>query len=363
MVSARVYYEASLEALVVDLDGDYEFLSTIPYQPRVANSIVFKRVPEDFQCSNLRGYYEGVRRELGRMSSIVFLTSAQVEDYIYESRRDEKALIVATLGLKPPVCPGYESLYRPLSGTINVAVVVDYDLAYSAMADLLRVVAEAKALACSELLLRCARRSPGTVTDAIAVGRPTRGEEGIVAAGMATEVGGWVAEVIYRRFVEVGLRKLSLEGFLENALGLTLDDLANLAIEAYTQAPIPGVDLELVRGRVRRLLERLLNDPNVTSFIVAARELDLHASSGSIPGLRVEDHERDSTAIVADELLAFSLSLYIAGFKGLLATYWVERLKERGSLKVKLPQFEDDVVAALVGSTLSLLYSELLGGS
>jgi hypothetical protein len=31
-------------------------------------------------------------------------------------------------------------------------------------------------------------------------------------------------------------------------------------------------------------------------------------------------------------------------------------------IALRLPQFEDDVVSALVGSTLSILYTRLLGG-
>lgn len=360
MALGKVGYREDINALIVELSGYYDFMSTLPFQPAKANAIVFKRVPEDFNCVDLRGFYDSVRGEVGFRDSIVFLTSAPVDDYILEYNGDQGILLVSTAGFKPPVCPGVYG-FKPMVGTINIAVVVDRELSPNAIVDLLRVIAEAKSLACVELLLRCDLRSPGTVTDAIAVGARIS-PKGAYFAGMATGVGGWVSEVTYRRLVELGLKRLGVNGIIYNALGVTIGDLVELAVKAYLEAPVPGVDVEHVRGRVKAILEGILRDPNVLSLIIASRELDLHAVSGSIPGLSVEDHVADSKLIVADELLAFTLSIYIAGFKGLLATYWVERLKERGLLKVSSPQFEDDIVSTLIASSLTLLYNELLGG-
>ena len=358
----KVYLDGERDALVVLLGSHYNFITTLPYQPREANVIVFKRVQKDFRCDDLKSFYRKLRADLGYDSSIVFLTAAPLDDHLYVVNNEGTIAVIATVGLEPPVCPGHGSLYEPLIGTINIAVVVDYNLTYSALVDLLRVIVEAKSVAVSELLLRCDVRSPGTVTDAIAVGGRLMEEDGYINMGMSTTVGGWVSGVVYRGLIEIGLRRLGLEGLLRNIIGLSLDELVNLVVELYKEAPVPGVTLESVRVKARRLIEGILRDPNVWSLLVAARELDLHATAGSIPWLKVEDHLSDSKAVVADELLAFALSLYIAGFRGLLATYWVERLKERGLIPLRLPQFEDDVVSALVGSTLSILYTRLLGG-
>ena len=358
----KVYYDGGRDALVVLLGSHYNFITTLPYQPREANAIVFKRVQKDFRCDDLKSFYGKLRVDLGYNNSIVFLTAAPVDDHLYVVNNEGTVAVIATVGLEPPVCPGYGNRYEPLMGTINVAVVVDYSLTYSALVDLLRVVVEAKSVAVSELLLRCDVRSPGTATDAIAVGGRLVEGDGYINMGMLTTVGGWVSGIVYRGLVGIGLRRLGLEGLLRNIIGLSLDELVNLVVELYKQAPIPGVTVESVRVEARRLIEGILRDPNVWSLLVAAREMDLHAMAGSIPWLEVEDHLSDSKAVVADELLAFALSLYIAGFRGLLATYWVERLKERGLIALRLPQFEDDVVSALVGSTLSILYTRLLGG-
>ncbi len=357
-----ISYNEEREALIISLGDKYNFVTTLPYQPSVADILIFKRVQEDFECKDLKGFYARIRGSLGYPNSIVFLTAAPVNDYIYVVNDEGTIAIIATVGLQHPACPGYSKRFEPLTGTINVAVVVDYNLHYNALIDLLRVVVEAKSAASSELLLRCKLRSPGTLTDAIAVGGRVVDEGGFINMGMSTTIGGWISDIIYRRLVETGLRILGTSGFLYNTLGLTLEELVDLIVKLYEQAPIPGVTSEHVREEAKKLLEGILRDPNVWSILIAARELDLHAVGGSIPGLKIEDHISDSKAIVADELLAFTLSLYIAGFKGLLATYWVERLKERGLTHVKLPQFEDNVLSALIGSTLSIFYNKLLGG-
>ncbi|MEN2999498.1 MAG: bifunctional adenosylcobinamide hydrolase/alpha-ribazole phosphatase CbiS [Acidilobaceae archaeon] len=339
----------SEDLLVADLEEDYLFLTTLPFQPRRARTLVFKRVGKDFDCPELPSFYERAREEAGRRGALVFLTAADVRSYLRLSAKDFEVL--ATIGLSPPVCPGYRG--RGV-GTVNLAVLTRAPLSESGLVDLLRTVAEAKSMAMAELLLRCPSRSPGTVSDAIAVGRPAslEGEEHF--AGMGTPLGSAVSEAIYMGLVREGMRRLGAEGVVANALGLRLEEMVDEAFKLYSLAPIPGAREEEVRRELRETLRKHLSDPNVAALLVAARELDLHALAGSLPGLSREEAEGDSVKVVADELLAFALSLYLAGFKGLLATYWVERLKKE---KMKeLPLFEDDVLSALLASALSQLY-------
>ena len=347
---------------VIDFDFKATFISTMPYQPRESSSIVFKRVDEDFNPGDLRGYYEGVREHAGRGDAIVFLTSVDLGDrLLLRELREPRGFIAASIGLGPPACPGMSGREPLRTGTINVAVVLDESLTESGLADLLRVVAEAKCLASVELLLRCSLRSPGTVTDSIAVGAREERSGGYVNAGMATSIGGPVAEAVYRLLVGEGTRILGPEGMLRNALGLTVDGLVELAVEAYRRAPVPGVSEDSVRREAERLLRGIISDPNVASLIIASRDLDLRGYVGALPGVGEEEFRSDTKRILADELIAMAISLYVAGVKGLFATYWVERLKEKGLISIDLPPFEDDVVSALVGSILTLIYDKLLG--
>lgn len=352
------------DVAVIDLGFRGAVASSAPYQPAEAAVIVFRRVDEDFNPPSLEGFYVRVRREVGRPDSVVLLTSVDLEDRLaLEETKDPPGVVAVSVGLTPPTCPGSGG-YEPLkASTINVAVAVDARLNSSGLLDLFRVAVEAKTLAAVELLLRCKTRSPGTATDAVAVvARPGRSGGGILTAGMATRLGGSIAEAVYRLIVGLGSSILGPFGLARNALGYTINELVDLALEAYRRAPIPGVKEEVVREVIRELLGRALRDPNVAALIIAARDLDLRGAAGILPGIRSEEFSKDPRGIVADELLATALSLYLAGFKGLLATYWVERLKESGRIPVKAPVFEDDVISALLGSVLSLVYDRLAVG-
>lgn len=345
---------------VIDLGFRGAVASSAPYQPQEASLIVFQRVSEDFNPPSLKSFYETVRRSVGREDSVVLLTSVDLEERLaVEGIEEPRGVVAVSLGLTPPTCPG-SPVYKPLqASTINVAVAVEAGLAPSGLMDLFRVVVEAKTLASVELLLRCRYRSPGTVTDAVAV---VSGRGDTLFAGMSTSIGGPVAGKVYRLIVERGVKLLGPQGYVANALGYTLDELASIALEAYRHAPVPGVGDDEVRMLARSVLEKVLGDPNVAALVIASRDLDLRGLAGSLPGVSAEEFASDPQRIVADELLATALSLYIAGFKGLLATYWVERLKSTGRLEVRAPVFEDDIVSAVVGSTLSLVYDMLLGG-
>ena len=130
-------------------------------------------------------------------------------------------------------------------------------------------------------------------------------------------------------------------------------------MEIYDKAPIPGVDRDKVREEARKILRSFLSDPNVWSFLIAARELDLHGFAGSIPNLSREEFQVDSKRIVADEVLGMALATYLAGVKAVFSMYWIERLKENKALEhYKLEMFEDDVVSALLASLLTKLLDE-----
>ena len=354
--SHRIEYLAEERALLVEFGEELRVVSSLPYQPPRTSVFVFKQVKRGFR-EPLEKYYEAVREKIGIPNAFIFLTAAETNKPFYS--KGEGYVVVATLGLEPVVCPSYQPQYEPLTGTINLLVVAGQGLAESGLMDLYRVAVEAKTLAMVELLLRCKYRSPGTVTDAVAVAAPP-GEA--LNAGMATVLGSQVSKAIYQGLVDHGVRILGLEGLVKNWVGYSLDEVIELAMQAYQVAPIPGLREEEARRELSSILHRLLLDPNIQALLVMAREADLHASSGSIPGIGRSEYEADSKAIIGDELLGTCLAIYAAGFKALLAAYWVERLKEKGVVSINLPVFEDDVVSALIGSILTKLYNKHLYG-
>jgi alpha-ribazole phosphatase CobZ len=324
-----------------------------------ASKVAIYQVTDSDDISRPEKFKEGVRRALGLSASDpVMLTAADVSRY--RSAVEGDYGVVATVGLSHPSCHSMRSTYAPLMpSTINIVAWVPDRLTASAMVDLLRVVAETKAAASADLMLRCdGGRATGTVSDAIAVAA-TLDPSGALWAGQATTVGSKVASLVYRAIVS---EKPSREQVLSWALGLSLEELVDDAMKLYRSAPVPGVAEGKVKEMVARELSHILQDPNVWAFIVAARENDIRGQEGLLPGLGSDEFAADTKKVIADELLATALSLYINGFKALTATYWADTMKDRLGLKLaSLPMFEDDIAASLAASALSRVYDRLLG--
>ncbi len=293
--------------------------------------------------------------------AIVLMTRVPIRDF-HVVVDDYPLLAIVSVGLSNPACIYMERVYEPPhASTVNVFVWVSETLTMPALLDLYRVVAEAKAISVSHLLLPCRSRPMGTVSDAIAVAAPIAGD-GVMWAGIATILGNRVARIVSETIIEAG-KPLAGEELFKRLTSIGLEELVDSALRLYREAPIPGVGEDRVVVLLRRILSRLFSDTNVLLVLTAAHELDQHLVVGTIPGTRRFDDKRDPRGIVADELLATALALYVNGFRGLLATYWVDRVKhEKELVSSRLPVFMDDAVSALLGSALSILYDTLLGG-
>ncbi|MGC9072103.1 MAG: adenosylcobinamide amidohydrolase [Acidilobus sp.] len=347
-------------ALIIDFETPRHIATTAHVKGlTVASRVAVYHVDESHDLSKPEELKDSIRAELGlEPEDPVMLTAADVSKYVH--LEDGEYGVVATVGLSNPACPAMRALHMPYKGsTINVVAWVPDKLTIQAQLDLLRTVAEAKAAAAADLLLRCDGRATGTVSDALAVAS-FYDEKGYLWAGPSTTVGGRVASLTYRAITSVSR---DFNEWLSSAIGMTLDDLVSDADALYRSAPVPGATEDAVRNLVRSTLQSFLADPNVWTFLVAARELDIIGGAGLIPQLGREEFEQDTKRVIADELLATALSLYLNGFKALTATYWADTLKRGLGLKLAgLPMFEDDIAAALVASALSRVYDSLLGG-
>jgi alpha-ribazole phosphatase CobZ len=327
----------------------------------IADGLVFHTVPRDFNHKDMLGFYRELLKSVGLERGVVFITAVPVERLRHVAL-DGSIHVFATVGLWPPACIEVDELFNSYLtiSTINIAVVANHPLTRSAMVDLLRIVAEAKAIASSDSLLRCKSRPSGTITDAIAVLKPFDAGSEILFVGMSTAIGNKVAKAVHQIIVTEAMAR-GADQVLKDVLGYNMEELIELFLNVYRQSPIPGVLEDFIRRKAYELLARFLKDPNVWSFLVASRELDLHGVSGTITGLSREEFMEDSKKIVADEMLGMSLATYLAGAKAIFSMYWIERLKEgRRVGHWKSGMFEDDIVSALIASLLTLILDEYM---
>ncbi|ADM27176.1 protein of unknown function DUF105 [Ignisphaera aggregans DSM 17230] len=349
--------------ILIRLPNPMKILSTvyIVSSNGYVENIVFRFVSKDFYVENLVDYYKSIAREISIENAVIFITATSIENFIHTRIDEIDTDIFMTIGLEPAVCIETK-VFKPITiSTINIAVVIRQPLTDNAMVDLLRTITEAKCLASSDIMLRCRTRSSGTVTDAIAVLKPLDIGEEILFAGMATTIGNTIARAVHRAIVSKALDRKNMFSYLT---GLSEEEFLDLFRELYRYMPIPNISDEKAIEIVKMLLHKILSDPNTWSFIVAARELDLHGLVGTIPNISLEEFARDSPRIIADEIIGMALAMYIAGIKGLFSMYWVERLKEKNILSHNvLGVFEDDVISALLGSLYTLLYEYIQGGT
>ncbi len=354
------------DLILVEFCREVKALSSTVYGGglRRLTHVVFKKVSRDFNDPDPSGYAESVikKLKLPRNSTSVFLTAADIRRFcvIKELSEPLPVLSVITAGFEPVACLGAKPRGMH-EGTINVLVLVGVPLSDAALVDLAAVAASAKTAALSSLGLGCGpgAKAVGTVSDAIVVASVV-GDRMHPYAGLGTEVGSAAADLVFRSIVELGLKSLRIDDLLTSALGMGFSDLVSAALELYLKAPVPDVDLGRVKELVSATLKDFLEDPNVWSIILAAEELDARGVSGCIPYLSKDEFVSDLTRIVADEVLGISLSLYLNGFKGLFAYYWVDRIKDTITKLKSLPVFTDDVAGALLASVLSKVYDELL---
>ncbi|GAY25030.1 hypothetical protein ATG_02330 [Desulfurococcaceae archaeon AG1] len=186
------------DTLVVDLTEPLRSLGTTVYGGGFGSieSVIFKHIDECIR--DPVSYAQSVAESLGKPASAVFLTAANVGEYIYAARSSKNLVVeaIATIGLTHPACIGSEVEGRELGGvgTINIFLAVNSGLSDVGLIDLFRSVSEAKAGLIALLGLSCKGSvAVGTVSDATVVAS-RKGLESY--AGLGTEVGYLAAMVI-----------------------------------------------------------------------------------------------------------------------------------------------------------------------
>lgn len=349
------------ETLIIDLEGEYLTISTAGC-PKVYSNIkyiIFKSVPKDFGFVDLDNYCKELTNSIGLdyEKTTVFLTAVDVSTYSHSvyTYNDVKAEAYVTFGINKPSC--ISDIEKGITiNTINVAVIVNKPLDLVGLLDLFRLVSEVKGATIALGGPTCiSGASIGTASDALAVAAPKGVEK---FAGIATSVG-MASAIAVVNALSKQLKSISSGNYVAKTLGFNnLDELIEIIMKVYTKAKLPQISDESVKAEIENELNIIVGDPNVAMFIRGLRLLEVALALGVIPVISMDEYLSDSPGIVVDELVGKALAEYINGFKGLLAYYWVERLKEKGEVEEirSLPPLTDDIVAALVGGILSRIY-------
>lgn len=301
--------------------------------------------------------------------SVGFMTAAHVAKVLTVKREEfngKKAIAVVTAGVTNAVYAGerlpqeiIDLLPKHVAGTINIIAVVDEPIQDCGMAGGFITITEAKSAALKDMKVK----GTGTTSDAVAIACPLG--EGDKYCGPATDVGIAVARAV-RDAVAESIRKWNGDNgsgardfvYRLDELGVGADEMWEAAYELYI--PDPTWDTERIKAMFERNLAVLRKDINVNAMIYAAINMEDMGNRDEMYGLDHGRFQQDPVHLVADELLGIALAQYVAGTKGLFE--YVRYDKKKPGILGTLGPFLDDIVASLIGSIMSRIYTELLEG-
>lgn len=297
-----------------------------------------------------------------------FMTAADVNRVLTVKREEvngKRAIAIVTAGVTNAVYAGerlpqevIDLLPKHIAGTINIIALLDQPVQDCGMAGGFITITEAKSAALMDMKVK----GTGTTSDAVAIACPMG--DGDKYCGPATDAGMAVARAV-RDAVAESIRKWNGNGsgardfvYRLDELGVGVEEMWAAAYELYI--PDPSWDTERIRAMFMRNLAVLRKDINVNAMMYAAINMEDMGNRGEMYGLDNGRFKQDPVHLVADELLGIALAQYVAGTKGLFE--YVRYDKKKPGVLGTLGPFLDDIVASLIGSIMSRIYTELLEG-
>jgi alpha-ribazole phosphatase CobZ len=320
----------------VAVHGDFNVLSSAVYNGgyTTAKTIINLEVPKDFN-GEPEDVFESFITDEKFEPVVGMMTAASVKDAKVSQR--ENVVGIVTAGL---------------SGTINIILLINKDLAKSAMANAIIVATEAKTAALFDLDIRNgASIRTGTPTDSIVIA--CYGKEEARYAGPMTDIGNQIYEIVRTCVKDVmeaqeGIvpDRSILERLKEG--GIVLEDIISSAMELY----VPDTDksLDEVEKRLRDVIKKQCADVNVSSLIASALHLEDELRCGR---LRIEG---DPAYVISDELMGLSIAEYIGGSRGKF-NFTRYDMKKPGILK-ELGIFLDDAISGLIAGCMTRLFED-----
>jgi adenosylcobinamide hydrolase len=331
------------------------------------DSVLMVQVPMHYDHADPVAHLRQLVSELGMPSDTVcFMTAADLHRAFSAEEvwhNGTSAISLVTAGISNSINAGESSRegmvpHRQV-GTINIVVITDKPLEDCGLANAIMTVTEAKTAALRDHGVP----GTGTTSDAVLVVCPQDGER-CAWSGTGSDHGISMAMAV-RRGVGSSISKWNggngdSKNFLRSLAirGVTLDHMWG-AVEAMGSLD-PAWDREEMRQRFEAKLVSLAKDINVNALIQAAIALEEKGRYGQLYGLDVKGFEQDPVHLLADELLGIALAEYVGGTRCLFE--YVRYDKKKPGVLSELGPFMDDIVAALIGATMSTIYSELLEG-
>jgi len=329
-----------------------------------SNTIIILQVPNNYDGTRPEEDLLKICQKLGVNNNAVgFMTAADIKKVLTISTENVnkiRAISIVTAGTSNAVIAG-ESIHKETNclnnriGTINIISVLNVPLQKTGLVNAIITMTEAKTAAMLELGIE----ATGTTTDAVAIATPIG--NGYKYAGTATDIGIAIAKSV-KNAVTASIKKAEeiprSKDFLTilEERGIGIREMWEAARELYV--PNPNWNIETLKGMFIESLKSLRKDVNVNAIVLAAILLEEMGRKNKLYGLDINEFMKDPVHLLADEMLGITLAEYIAGTKGL---FEYERYDGRKpGIIGKLGPFLDDIVASLIGSIMSKIYSKLL---
>ena len=334
---------------------------------READSVLMLQVPLHYDHDDPVRHMRSLVSALGLPDDTVcFMTAAELEKAFCARELEHNgtcAIALLSAGISNSITAGESSREGQVPhrqvGTINIMVITDKPLDDCGMVNAVMTITEAKTAALRDHNIP----GTGTTSDAVLIACPIDGDRCLWSGtgsdhgiSMAAAVRGCLGESIVRWKGANGdsvhfLRSLAIRG-------ITYDDM--WAAVKQMNALDPAWDEAAVRKRFEDKLESRAKDVNVNALLTAAMALEEKGRYGQLYGLSESKFMEDPVHLLADELLGIALAQYISGTKCLFQS--IRNDQQNPGILSKLGPFMDDIVASLIGATMSTIYTEILEG-
>jgi alpha-ribazole phosphatase CobZ len=143
---------------------------------------------------------------------------------------------------------------------------------------------------------------------------------------------------------------LTMFGITERleGMGIGLPSIVDAAMALYVPHGVPSAE---ARGAITVRLEKAMEDPNVSSLLLAAVLLEEELCTGKPGAVR-----GDPVFLLSDEIIGMAIAEYIGGT---CARFEFTRYdQKKPGILSRLGPFLDDAVAGLIAGCTSKFYSE-----